>query len=281
MSKRGLGKGLGALISGIGTDEGQWREIAVTSLVPNPYQPRTRFDASALDELTASIKEHGVLQPLVVRRKGADQFELIAGERRWRAAQAADLHQVPVMVMDLSDRAAMEIALIENLQRADLTPLETAAGLKRLAEAFELTHDELAQRVGMSRSAVTNALRLLQLPPSLQDMLASGAISAGHARALLGCDDPDRQLAIAERIVNEGLSVRAVEQLVQAGKDKPEPRKPQAPIKPPAPVARLGKALGTAVNLRQRGDKGAIEITFASAEERDRLLSLLAERLVR
>lgn len=279
MSKRGMGKGLGALISGLSeaTAGAPTRELPVAQIVASPHQPRKRFDEAALADLAASIQEHGVLQPLVVRPVADGRHELVAGERRWRAARHLGLDQVPVVVKELDDRQAMEIALIENLQRADLTPLELAQGLKLLAEAFTLTHEELSQRIGMSRSAVTNAVRLLGLPEALQAQLERGGMTAGHARALLGCPDPDWQATIARRIESEGLSVRAVEQLVQAGKRQPVPKTP--PVAVPASVNRLQKALGTPVKLRQHGDKGAIEIPFTSGKQRDQLLKLLAERL--
>lgn len=280
MSKRGLGRGLGALIAGITDSQEIVRELQLGDIVPNPQQPRKHFDAATLAELAESIRVHGILQPLVVRPRDDGRHELVAGERRWRAAQTAGLAEVPVVVLKLSDRQAMEIALIENLQRADLTPLETAHGLKQLAEGFELTHDELSQRVGMSRSAVTNALRLLTLPAAIHALLATGRISAGHARALIGCADKAWQLAIAERVEPEGLSVRTVEQLVQAGK-RPKPTAKAKPTVQAPAVNRLGVALGTAVKLRQSGDKGAIEIAFASTAQRDTLLALLSDRLVR
>jgi ParB family chromosome partitioning protein len=274
-----MGKGLGALISGLSeaTASDPARDLPVGQIIASPHQPRKRFDETALAELADSIRQHGVLQPLVVRPVDGGRHELVAGERRWRAARSVGLEQVPVVIRELDDRQAMEIALIENLQRADLTPLEMAQGLKLLAEAFALTHEDLAQRVGMSRSAVTNALRLLGLPVAIQEMLERGTISAGHARALLGCQDADWQLAIAERIAAEGLSVRTVEQLVQAGKRQPSPKSQPMPV--PTSVNRLQKALGTPVKLRQNGDKGAIEIPFSSKEQRDQLLKLLAERL--
>jgi ParB family chromosome partitioning protein len=276
-----MGKGLGALISGLSeaTAAEPARDLPIAQIVASPHQPRKRFDETALAELAASIREHGILQPLVVRPVADGRHELVAGERRWRAAHSVGLDQVPVVVKHLDDRQAMEIALIENLQRADLTPLELAHGLKLLAEAFTLTHEELSQRVGMSRSAVTNAVRLLGLPEAIQAMLERGALSAGHARALLSCQDADWQLTIARRIEAEGLSVRTVEQLVQSGKRLPAPKSDPVPV--PASVNRLQKALGTAVKLRQNGDRGAIEIPFASPKQRDQLLKLLAERLTK
>jgi ParB family chromosome partitioning protein len=279
VSKRGLGRGLGALIAGMSEAAEPARELSVGHIVASPHQPRKRFDESALAELAASIREHGVLQPLVVRPVGDGRHELVAGERRWRAARSVGLDQVPVVVKHLDDRQAMEIALIENLQRADLTPLELAQGLKLLAEAFTLTHEDLANRVGMSRSAVTNALRLLGLPAGVAALLDDGTITAGHARALLGCADADRQMAIARRIAAEGLSVRAVETLVKTGKRQPEPK--PAPVREPASMQTLRQVLGSPVTLRQKGDKGAIEIPFTSPEQRDTLLQLLAERLAR
>lgn len=218
MSKRsGLGRGLGALIPTevSGVAESTLREIPISSIRPNPLQPRSRFDEEAMSSLAASIKEVGVLQPVLVRPVGDGEFELIAGERRWRAARRAGLQTMPALVETVSDASSLERALVENIQRADLGPLEEAAAYQQLIEDFSYTHEQVALRVGKSRAAVTNTLRLLQLPASVQSALAEGLITAGHARALLGTPDRALQEALARRIPSEGLSVRAVEEAVR------------------------------------------------------------------
>ncbi|ACU54931.1 parB-like partition protein [Acidimicrobium ferrooxidans DSM 10331] len=212
----GLGRGLGALIpTGVQQEQHGLVEIPVGAIRPNPLQPRTIFDEEALSGLAASIAEVGVLQPILVRRV-ADGYELIAGERRWRAAQRAGLDRIPAIVQDRDDRGSLQVAVIENLHRRDLNPLEEAAAYRQLIDDFQLTHDEVARGVGKSRAAVSNTLRLLQLPAALQRMLLDGVLSAGHARALLGCPDRRLQEELARRTVEEGLSVRDVEEAVRA-----------------------------------------------------------------
>lgn len=223
---KGLGRGLSALLGS--TDKeyadlsassiGQDRELPIEFLVPNPYQPRSYFDAEKSSDLIASIKDRGILQPLLVRRRGdLDQYEIIAGERRWRAAQAAGLHRIPVLIREMTDGEALEIALIENIQRHDLSPIEEAMGYKRLMDEFHHTQEQLGHIVGKSRSHIANILRLLALPEGVRTLVNEGKLSMGHARALITAEDPS---AIAARIIAEGLSVRQVETLCKGGRAK-------------------------------------------------------------
>ncbi|HLH99328.1 MAG TPA: ParB/RepB/Spo0J family partition protein, partial [Acidimicrobiales bacterium] len=219
MARRsGLGKGLGSLIPTevTGDRSSALLEIPVGAIEPNPHQPRRNFDEEALASLTSSIRELGVLQPILVRRIGDDRFELIAGERRWRSARRAGLATIPAVVRDSSELASLEAALVENLHREDLNPLEEAAAYQQLLEDFGLTHEQLSVRIGRSRAAITNTLRLFQLPPPVQKLVGEGQLSAGHARALLGTPDRSFQEALARRIIDEQLSVRAVEEAVRA-----------------------------------------------------------------
>ncbi|MGH7787240.1 MAG: ParB/RepB/Spo0J family partition protein [Candidatus Binatia bacterium] len=278
--KRGLGRGLGALIPGAGTaapaprperpaDDG-WASI--DSIEPNPYQPRAIFDDTAIDELAASIREKGVLQPLVVRRVGSG-YQLIAGERRFRAAQRAGLDRVPVVVREADDREALELALIENLQRENLNPIEEARAYKRLGDEFSLGQEDIARRVGKSRSAVTNSLRLLQLPDGVIAQLESGALSAGHARSLLGLDGAQSQAQVAHDVVTGRLSVRDTERLVR------QRREPEIDIEQRALEADLTRTLGTKVQLRHAADgSGRIVIEYYSLDELDGLLTRLGAR---
>jgi ParB family chromosome partitioning protein len=215
--RSGLGKGLGALIPAeVSRDKSSTlREVAVSSIRPNPLQPRTRFDEESMASLASSIREVGVLQPVLVREAGADDYELIAGERRWRAARRAGLQTMPVLVQTVSDVHSLEQALVENLHREDLNALEEAAAFQQLVDEFDYTHEQVAARVGKSRTTVTNTLRLLQLPAGVQRALADGTISAGHARALLGTPDRTFQEELAKRAVAEGLTVRAVEESIR------------------------------------------------------------------
>ncbi|HLT15168.1 MAG TPA: ParB/RepB/Spo0J family partition protein, partial [Acidimicrobiales bacterium] len=216
--RSGLGRGLGALIpTDITAEAGSaLREVPVEAIEPNPHQPRAYFDEEALASLTASVAELGVLQPILVRELGDDRFELIAGERRWRAAKRAGLPTIPVVVRSVDDVLSLEQALVENLHRQDLNALEEAAAYQQLMEDFNLTQEQVAQKVGKSRSAVANTLRLFQLPPSIQRLVAENQLSAGHARALLGTPDRAFQEDLARKIVDRGLSVREAEEAVRA-----------------------------------------------------------------
>ncbi len=241
MARRsGLGRGLGALIPTEVTTTGTaYREVPISAIRPNPHQPRRRFDEEAMASLAASIKELGVLQPVLVRELGDGQFELIAGERRWRAAKRAGRQTIPVLVQQANDLQSLEQALVENLHRQDLNPIEEATAYQQLIDEFSYTHEQVAARVGKSRAAVTNTLRLLQLPAGVQRALAEGSLSAGHARALLGTPDRSLQEQLAQRVVAEGLTVRAVEELVRqssASAVEPAPTvEAQGPASAPAP----------------------------------------------
>lgn len=274
MQRKVLGRGLGALIPSIAEEPSSAPEIEIGEIRPNPRQPRHRFDEAAIAELAASIKEHGLIQPIVVRRTGID-YELIAGERRLRAAREVGLTKIPAIVRASSDGAGLELALIENLQREDLNPLEEALAYRQLIDEFELTQDELASRVGKSRSAVTNALRLLQLPDSIQGLLELGSVTAGHARAILAVQDEEVQLKLAQKIVEGGHSVRQAEALAKAWN---EPRAPKKPLDDKEELARsIGRTLGARVKVKVAvGGKGRIEIHFASLDELERLRRMLS-----
>lgn len=279
MSKRGLGKGLSALIPGAGQEAGtEVLELKVASMVPNPHQPRTSMDEGQIAELADSIKKVGVLQPIVVRPHG-DEYQIIAGERRWRAAQAAGLERVPVRVMMCSETEALALALIENLQREDLNPVEEARGYRRLIDEYHMTQSELADRVSKSRSAVTNTLRLLDLPEDILEMLYDNKISAGHARAILSIPDDDRRHTLARKCVEEGLSVREAESLAKllaAGASIHTPR-PIAPKSYKIVARKLRRLLSTNVRVRQTSKKGKIEIDFHDESDLERIMRLLTE----
>ncbi len=275
----GLGKGLDALIPAAWESTGGEgvRQIPVEQIQPNPRQPRAAIDPDALNDLAASIKEHGVLQPLIVTQEADGRYTLIAGERRWQAAKKAGLKEVPVIVREASDQERLELALIENVQRADLSPLETAEAYRQLTEEFGLTHEQIARRVGKSRVAVSNTLRLLHLPPSVQAALAAGQISEGHARALLGLSSPQAQTAVLQTILNKGLNVRQTEELVR----KLSGERPQSKPKPaPTPEIqaieeRLQSALGTRVRLKHGKKGGTVTIHYYSDEELEALIARL------
>jgi ParB family chromosome partitioning protein len=291
VGQRGLGRGLGALLpsepaprSPTPTIGGPaLREVPVDRLRPNPRQPRRAFDEESLASLTASVAALGVLQPLLVRELGAGEYELIAGERRWRAAQRAGLATVPVLVRQADDLASLEQAVVENLHRADLNPLEEAAAYAQLLEDFALTHEQLAARVGRSRAAVTNTLRLLQLPPSIQRFLVDGTLAAGHARALLGSGDPAFQEALAARAVREGLSVRAVEEAVRAreGGAPDKPARSRSTTNRPPGFAELedllAEHLATRVKVEEQGRRGRIVIEFAGLDDLERIYRAMVE----
>lgn len=275
-----LGKGLGALIPQINVSpDDPVSSVPLEELRPNPYQPRREFAEEKLAELVESVREYGILQPLVVRRV-LSGYEIVAGERRFRAAERAGLAEVPVVVRNLSDREVMEIALIENLQREDLNPIEVAEAYATLMREFSMTQEMVAERVGQSRSHVANMLRLLNLPSEVRESVSRGTLTMGHARALLALTDPDQQTKLAERIVEEDLSVRAVEHLVHRLNSfvSRETRKP-APRENPTlrhyeEVLRV--SLGTGVKIYQGKKRGKIEIEYYSNDDLQRLLALLA-----
>ena len=289
-AQRGLGRGLGALIP---TGQSAYREVPLGAVEVNPLQPRQHFDAASLASLADSIRQIGVLQPIVVRETGiVGRYEIIAGERRWRASQIAGLDTIPAVVRAADDESSLTHALIENVHRADLNPLEEAAAYRQLIDDFGATHSELGRQMGRSRAAITNSLRLLSLPVTVQRYLLDGELSAGHARALLGCEDPVEIELLVERIVDEGWSVRAVEEAVRSSGTAPEPdvqpasndeREAGAAAAPsaerPAAVleveAALSAALATSVEVQMASRGGHIVIRFADLADLSRLLDTM------
>lgn len=278
--KKGLGKGLDALFADNAADVSQDAPVMLrlTEIEPNRGQPRKHFEDTALETLAESIREHGILQPLVVRpMPGSGAYQLVAGERRWRAARMAGLTEAPVVIRELDDRQAMELTLIENLQREDLDPIEEAEGYDALIDNFGLTQDEVAQRVGRSRPAVANALRLLNLPQSVRDMVQSGALSSGHARALLSIEDPERMKSIAELIVAKGLSVRMVEKMLSK---KPQEKQPSPPRERGVLAfeveSGLTERLGRKVKVVEGKNRGIIELEYYGDDDLKQLAQILA-----
>jgi ParB family chromosome partitioning protein len=279
---KGLGRGLDALLSGNEEPRKQdtSSELAVGMLRPGRFQPRTRMDPQSIAELADSIRSQGLIQPILVRAVDGGKYEIIAGERRWRAAQLAGLTQVPVVVRDVPDQAALAMALIENIQREDLNPLEEANGIQRLVEEFDMTHDAAAQAVGRSRSAVTNLLRLLNLSKAVQDLLMEGKLEMGHARALLAVS-PARQAEVAHQIISQGLSVRETEQLVGRAEigSRKGPRKRAKDRDLQALEDELSELLGTAITINtSRGGKGKLVIGYGSLDQLDDILARLRGR---
>src|SRR6185503_4116016 len=278
-NKRGLGRGLGALLSSTPTEADTLPEVAVDEIEPNPNQPRKVFNSAALDELSASIKSSGVIQPVIVRRQG-EGYQLVAGERRWRAARQAGLERVPAIVREVTDAESLEMALVENLLREDLNPMEEAEAFERLLARFGCTQEELAQRVGKERSSIANALRLLRLPAPIQDDLRSGRLTMGHARALLALTTPAEQLKLRDEILAHDWSVRATEDTVRTATAGRPPRPKQR--RRSAELAALEESLQRALMTRVRivgGERvGRIEVAYANAEELERLAALLGAR---
>ena len=295
MARRsGLGRGLGALIpaESVATVDTTLIDVPIGAVRPNPHQPRRHFDEEALLSLVASVRQVGVLQPVLVRPDEDGIFELIAGERRWRAAKRAGLATVPAIVRGVDDVASLEQAVVENLHRQDLNPLEEAAAYQQLIEDFSYTHDQLALRVGKSRAAVTNALRLFQLPPSIQRSVAEGRLSAGHARALLATPDRQFQEQLAARVVDEQLSVRATEEAVRAhgGAERSDPVPGPATGERATPVAGrlrhpglhelealLSDHLSTTVRVEERAKRGRILVEFADLADLERIYRAMTE----
>lgn len=295
MERRGgLGKGLGALIpsdvarssaAGLAARPGI-EEIPINQIDPNPYQPRNNFDEESLAGLTASIRELGVLQPILVRQMSEDRYAIIAGERRWRAAKRAGLQFIPVIVRQVNDELTLQHALVENLHRDDLNPLEEAAAYQQLVEDFDLTQEEVAQKVGKSRSAVANLLRLFQLPPQVQRLVAEGRVSAGHAKALLGTPDRAFQESLARRVATDGLSVRETEEAVRqrnglAGSPGGSPGSPGTRSKLRAPgllelEELLAEQLDTRVSINVGPKRGRVVIEFADLEDLERIYRVMA-----
>ncbi len=289
----GLGRGLGALIppgaaEGHAPSAGGLQELTVASIRPNPYQPRDQFDEETLGSLADSIREVGMLQPVLVRPAG-DGYELIAGERRWRAARRVGLQTIPALVRETDDNTSLEQALVENLQREELNPLEEAGAYQQLIEDFSLTHEQVAARVGRSRASVSNMLRLLQLPPSIQRAVRERQVTMGHARALLGSPDRAFQETLAKRIVSEDLSVRSVEDAVRDHTDGSTPDEPSTSTKAgvgrrlrPAGFVELEELLGEYLDTRVKitvggGGKGKLTIEFGGLEDLERLYRIVTE----
>lgn len=295
MERRGgLGKGLGALIpsdvapssaAGLASRPGI-EEVPINQIDPNPYQPRNRFDEETLAGLTASIRELGVLQPILVRQMSDDRYAIIAGERRWRAAKRAGLQFIPVIVRQVNDELTLQHALVENLHRDDLNPLEEAAAYQQLVEDFELTQEEVAHKVGKSRSAIANLLRLFQLPPQVQRLVAEGRVSAGHAKALLGTPDRAFQESLARRVATDGLSVRDTEEAVRqrnglAGSPSASTGSSAGRTKLRAPgllqlEELLAEQLDTRVSINVGPKRGRVVIEFADLEDLERIYRVMA-----
>jgi len=282
--KPALGKGLSALIPEKATSKPssskEILEVDIKKISPNEYQPRRVFKDNALNDLVLSIKEKGVIQPIIVRHTSNNKYELIAGERRWRASQMAGLTSIPVIIKDVAPVESLEIALIENIQREDLNPMETAEAFQRLINDFKLTHEEMSKKVGKDRATVSNYLRILKLPTEIKKWIAEGSLTIGHAKALLQVENERQQLLIAGKVVNNGLSVRETEALCKKGAVNTAT---QQKVKAPKDVQiasleeKLMHSLGTKVNLKHKSNKkgGRIEIEYYSLEELDRLLDTL------
>ena len=280
--KQALGRGLGALMAETQTETGYSANsestLPICDIVPNPNQPRTHFNESELEELSESIRKNGVLQPLLVRKVGKT-YQIIAGERRYQASKIAGLEEVPVIVKDVDDQKVMELALIENLQRSDLNPIEEAKGYRQLIKASGMTQEALSKAVSKSRSAITNSLRLLDLPEQVQDMMFEGKLTAGHARAILAVPFEDQRVKLAEKVVAEGLSVRATENLAPLFSVGDTPRAPR-PVTPQSykKAARvLRQVFNTNVRVKSTRGKNKIEIEFKDEEELSRILGMVME----
>ena len=283
MKKKGLGKGLDALF-----DENtielepaaqEKATLRLSQIEPDKNQPRKVFEKEALEQLAASIREHGLIQPIIVAPHGEGRYRIIAGERRWRACRLAELEEIPVLIREYSPQEVSEISLIENLQREDLNPIEEAMGYRNLMETYGLTQEQIAQKVSKSRPAITNAMRLLALPEQILDFLKTGELSAGHARALLSLEDQDTQLALANKIIIESLNVRQAEELVKKSKKAPA-EKPKADPAVVQAIQELEKkasaSVGNKVTIRHHANnKGKVEIQYYSVEELEKIIEIL------
>jgi ParB family chromosome partitioning protein len=280
MKRKALGKGLSALLpdpepESLPGGEGP-RELPIAALAPNPYQPRSAMEPRRLEELVASIRESGIIQPILVRPHGS-QYQIVAGERRWRAAQKLGLASVPVAIRDIPDERLLELALVENIQRQELTPLEEAQAFRRLQEEFGLTQEEVARRVGRDRSTVANAIRLLRLPPTIQKLIAEGRLDAGHGRALLAVERQEDQWRLAQEAARRSLSVREIEQRVAVLRVPPKARdRATKDANTRAAEERLRVALGTRIEIVRRGRGGFLRIAYVNEAELNRLFDLLS-----
>ena len=282
MTRKALGRGLNALLRTVETTTAGLAEVALDQIDPNPFQPRRSFSPEKLKELADSIRASGVVQPVLLRRAD-DRYQLIAGERRWRAAREAGLVTIPAVVREIGDRDALELALTENLLREDLNPIEAAQGYAALQQRHGLSHEEIAEHLGLDRSTVTNTLRLLRLPAEVQQMLSEGVISAGHARALLGLESAEAQLRLAQLAVKQGLSVRQVENLValrqsRTGKDQKASKEPKLDANVRAALLEMERTLGTRVRLQGDENRGKIQISYFSAEDLNRIYEWIVKR---
>lgn len=285
MSKKALGRGLSALFTQMQTIESDLIELDIDLLYPTDSQPRKVFKEERMNELAQSIKANGIIQPIVTRRNG-DRFQIIAGERRWRAAQLAGLRKIPCLVREITDEDVLEISLIENIQREDLNPIEEANAYKNLLEKLSITQEEVANRVGKDRSSITNALRLLKLPLEIQQLVEEEKLSMGHARTLLSLESVEKQIELAHEIIEKVLSVRQTEKLVKslqtAGTENTEPQSQDANRKDPNVVAaeqKLSKGLAAPARIKFMKEGGVIEIKFSSSEDLSRLFDLLMQRV--
>lgn len=287
MKKKGLGRGLSALLSDTPETNkleeaplpsGNLNEIAITEIEVNPYQPRKDFDAEALNELVESIKVHGIIQPVTVRRLSRNQYQLISGERRFQAARKAGLKKIPAYIRTADDQQMLEMALVENIQRENLNPVEIALSYQRLLTECNLKQEELGERVGKNRSTVTNYLRLLKLPPAIQIALRDNKLNMGHARAIINIENPDIQLVIFKRIIQDDLSVRQVEDLARTLSSARNKARAEAPSGPSREISQLQGKLsnyfGTKVTVKSDGRKGEIKIPFLSVEDLNRILDI-------
>jgi ParB family chromosome partitioning protein len=279
MTRKALGRGLSALLREVETATAGLEQVPVDLIVANPFQPRSSFPEETLRELAESIRSSGMLQPVLVRRVDG-KYQLVAGERRLRAARMVGLQAIPAVVRELGDREALELAVTENVMREDLNPIEVARAYDSLQERFQLNHDEIAARIGVNRSTVSNTLRLLRLPEEIQAMVASGDVSAGHARALLGLESPGRQNELARLIAKRGLSVRQVESIVATAQKAPEAPRTGRQMDPNTRAAALEmeRALGTRVKIVGSEKHGRIEISYFSQDDLQRLYELLTRR---
>ncbi|MGH9357052.1 MAG: ParB/RepB/Spo0J family partition protein [Terriglobia bacterium] len=281
MTRKALGRGLSALIDNGQESASPLQQISINAIDPNPFQPRRVIAEDRLKELAASILASGIVQPVVARKVG-ERYQLIAGERRWRAARLAQLQTIPVVIRDLGDRESLEIALTENLLREDLSPIETAKAYQALHQNFGYSHEEIAARLGLDRTTITNSLRLLKLPPGIHELLENGKLSSGHARALLACASAEAQEKLAEAIVTGGLSVRQAEKLAsshaRAEGASAEPAGPPPDANVSAAVLELERALGTKVRIAGDGTHGRIEIRYYSAQDLNRLYDWLIRK---